>query len=143
MPELFDGLMKIEAALGTENENNTIETIYKQTRSESIDYGVMEKAENVLVLKGDFGWNDVGSWDEVHKVSKKDQNYNVIDGNCLCLNSSNCLVDSPHRLTALVGVQDLIVVDTQDALLICTKEQAQDVKKLIDTIRKNKMDQYL
>jgi mannose-1-phosphate guanylyltransferase len=103
----------------------------------------MEKAENVLVLEGDFGWNDVGSWDEVHKISKKDQDGNMLLGNSFCLDAKNCLVDSPHRLTTLIGVQDLIVVDTPDALLICSKENAQKVKKAVEMIRRKKMDKYL
>lgn len=143
MPDLYDGLTKIDAVLGTEKEEKTVETVYRQIRSESIDYGVMEKAEKVLVLKGDFGWNDVGSWDEVHKVSKKDQHGNVLEGNCLCLDASNCLVDTPNRLTALIGVQNLIVVDTPDALLICSKEHAQEVKQVVDMMRRKKMDKYL
>ena len=143
MPDLYDGLVKIGASLGTKREQKTIETVYRQIRSESIDYGIMEKAEKVLVLKGDFGWNDLGSWDEVYKINKKDKDGNVTSGNCFSLDSSNCLVDSSQRLTALVGVKDLIIVDTPDALLICSKEQAQEVKKIVDMLRRKKLDKYL
>jgi mannose-1-phosphate guanylyltransferase len=102
----------------------------------------MEHSEKVLVLKGDFGWNDVGSWDEVYNLGVKDDNGNVIEGNSVCINTSNCFVNT-ERFTALVGIENLLVVDTEDALLICSKDKAQDVKKVVDMIRRKKMDKYL
>ena len=142
MPELYDGIRLIEANLGTNKEQQVIETVYRQIRNTSIDYGVMENAENVLVLKGNFGWNDVGSWDEVFNLGEKDKNGNLLESETVVIDSHNCYVNS-KRLTALIGVEKLIVVDTDDALLICAKEKAQEVKKVVDMLRRNKMEKYL
>ncbi len=100
----------------------------------SIDYAVMEKADKVLMLAGEFGWNDVGSWDAVYQLEPKDEQGNCLEGPVLILDSQGCLVHSPQKAVGLIGMKDLIVVDTPDALLICPRERAQEVKKIVEML---------
>jgi mannose-1-phosphate guanylyltransferase len=145
LPDLSSGLTIISQALGSPREKATVRRIYGSLASISIDYGVMEKADNVFVLPGDFGWSDVGSWDALGEISAKDLNGNAFIGgsNVLTEDTSNSLVYSPQKLVALVGVEDLIVVETKDALLICKKGRSQDVKKIVDDLAAKKLKKYL
>lgn len=90
----------------------------------------MEKADNVVVIPAEIDWNDVGSWNALEQIWKRDENDNAVRGEFLSLESRSCIVSSMHKLTALVGVEDLIVVDTPDALMVCRKDRAQDVRKI-------------
>ncbi len=143
MPELYEGLMEIRSALGKANYEKTVERVYKQIRSESIDYGIMEKADKVLVVKGDFGWSDVGSWAEVYKISEKDNNGNVFKGEIIAKDVTNTYAESSDRLMALVGLNHLVVVDMNDVILICERDQAQDVKWIVEKLRREKRNQFL
>ncbi len=143
LPQLYDGLMEIKKAIGTPQEAETINRVYCQIRSVSIDYGVMEYARNVNVLRGQFGWNDLGSWDEVYKLSEKDKDGNVLIGDHMVRNAKGCFIDAPGKCVALLGVDNLIVVDTGDALLVCPRELAQDVKDVVELAKRNKLEHYL
>jgi mannose-1-phosphate guanylyltransferase len=144
LPHLYDGLREIAPYLGKPEQNQIIDRVYQQIKSISIDYGVMEKAQNVVVLRGQFRWNDLGSWDEVYKLLPKDQDYNATCGQPhLLLDSSGCLIDVPGKTVAAVGVRDLIVVETEDALLLCPRNRAQDVKDLVELIKRRKLSQLL
>jgi mannose-1-phosphate guanylyltransferase len=145
LPDLHDGLLEIEPFLGSDREKNVVEQVYKKIQSISIDYGVMEKADNVLLIRGDFGWSDVGSWDTIWDVSNKDGDGNAVHGQGLFIGveARNSLVHSPRKLVALVGVEDLIVVETEDSLLICKRGCSQDVKKLVEILETKKMKDYL
>ncbi len=143
LPELYEGLREIERHLGKKNERAVIERVYRQTRSISIDYGVMEKSDNIVVLKGDFGWSDVGSWEEVYALGRRDKQENVSEGPLMSYEAKGCYVWSPGKLVALLGVDDLVVVDTADALLICPRRRSQEVKQLVEAMRRNGFDQYL
>ncbi len=116
--------------LNTIEECGALDNIYQEFESISIDYGIMEKAEQVLVIPLDCGWNDVGAWSSLHGVWGDDSSGNAVDGHALCLDSNGCIISSPHKLATLIGVEDLIIVDTPDALLVCRKTSAQDVRKL-------------
>jgi mannose-1-phosphate guanylyltransferase len=144
MPHLYDGLREIAPALGEPEQSQIIDRVYQQIKSISIDYGVMEKAQNVVVLRGQFRWNDLGSWDEVYKLLPKDQDYNATGGHPhVLLDSSGCLIDVPGKTVAAVGVRDLIIVETEDALLLCPRSRAQDVKELVELIKRRKLQQLL
>lgn len=145
LPDLSSGLETIDATLGLPGEKATIRRIYKNLASISIDYGVMEKADNVYTVKGDFGWSDVGSWDALWEISARDENDNAVLGgsNVISEDSTGCLVYSPKKLVALTGVKDLIIVETKDALLICPKGNSQDVKKIVDSLETKKLAKYL
>jgi mannose-1-phosphate guanylyltransferase len=145
LPDLYTGLMKIKEVLGTSKEETTLPRVYKRLASISIDYGVMEKADNAFMLPGDFGWSDVGSWDALWEISAKDNQGNALtgSGSAIFTDTEGALVYSPKKLVALVGVKDLIIIETKDALLICKKGRSQDVKKVVDTLEAAKKKKYL
>jgi len=135
MPEMWDGLEEIRKALGTPEQDEVIERVYRQIRNISIDYGIMEQAGDVVVLPSSFGWNDVGSWDEVYRLSQKDDDGNSADAKHILLDSSNCLIDVQDKIVAAIGLENFVVVDTGDALLICPRDKAQQVKEVVDLLK--------
>jgi len=145
LPDLSSGLNAINETLGLPGEKAAVRRIYKNLVPISIDYGVMEKEDNIFVVQGDFGWSDVGSWDALWEISAKDANGNTFIGgsNVISADSAGSLVYSPKKLVALAGVKDLIVVETEDALLICQKGNSQDVKKIVDILEAKKLNKYL
>lgn len=143
LPDLHQGLETIEKSLGTEEEKEVIREVYERTDSISIDYGVMERVQGILLMKGGFGWNDIGDWNALYDIFEKDQTGNAVRGSIVAVDSSDSLVFSPHKLVALVGVHDLIVVETEDSLLICHKDRSQDIKKVVEILERENMKQYL
>jgi mannose-1-phosphate guanylyltransferase len=143
LPHIYDGLLDIREAIGTKKEAETINRVYCQIKSISIDYGVMEHAEDVVVLKGAFGWNDLGSWDEVYKLHDKDENDNVLLGEHIVKDGRGNLVDAPKKCVALLGVDNLVVVDTDDAILICPRERAQEVQEIVEIAHRKKLNHLL
>lgn len=143
LPELHAGLVQIREALGTEREEEIVGEVYSAQKAVSIDYGVMEKVEDVLVIPGNFGWSDLGSWDALWDVSGKDENGNVARGSLIGIDAGDCLVHSPGKLVALVGVRDLLVVETDDALLICRRGRSQDVRKVVEILERKGLKEYL
>lgn len=143
LPELHSGLGRIRETLGTEREEAMIGEVYAAQKAVSIDCGVMEKAENVLVVPGDFGWSDLGSWDVLWEASGKDGNGNAARGPFIGIDAADSLVHSPGKLVALVGVRDLLVVETDDALLICRRGRSQDIRKVVEDLERKGLKQYL
>lgn len=143
LPELYNGLMEIEKNIDKKNIYTIIRKIYSQVRSISIDYGIMEKAKDVYVVKADFGWNDVGSWAEVYRLGNKDENQNVIMGNVVTRDSKGNLIYSKKKLLTGIGINDMIIIDTNDVLLICPKDQNQNVKELVDYLKRKNMKEFL
>lgn len=143
MPQLYLDMETIEKSVGTRAEKKMIESVYSWTHSISIDYGVMEKAESVYVLEGDFDWSDAGSWDEVMKFRdhdlEKEENKNL-----LLHDSPNTLVFKPKgKSIAVIGIEDALVIETADALLICKRGRSQDVKNIVDALKRKEMEQYI
>jgi len=143
LPHNYQGLMNIQTALGTDEESNVINSTYKEMEAISIDYGVIEKSKRVFMIQGDFGWNDVGSWPSAAQYWPKDSDNNAFIGELIGLDSSECIVYSPKKPVALLGVKDLVIVEDEDALLICTKERAQDVKKIVEILQSKGRDEIL
>ncbi len=143
LPELHDSFQKIDRAIGTDAYQDALETGYREIRGISIDYGILEKSRNVCVIKSDFGWSDVGSWEEVYNLLKKDKFKNAVVGKALLKDSKGCLVYSPEYLVATIGLQDVIIIHSDNAILVCPKNRAQDVKELVDLLKRNKMKDYL
>lgn len=143
LPDLHSGLVRVREALGTDKEEETVGEFYTDQQAVSIDYGVMEKAENVLVVPGDFDWSDLGSWDALWEVSGKDGQGNAVRGPFIGIDAHDCLVHSPGKMVALVGVRDLIVVETEDALLICRRGLSQDVRRVVETLENRNSREYL
>jgi len=143
LPDNYKGLMKIKASLGADEESDVINNVYKEMESISIDYGVIEKSSHVLMVEGNFGWNDVGSWPSAAQYWPKDSNKNSFIGDLISLDSSQCIVYSPKKPVAVLGVKDLVIVEDEDALLVCKKENSQDVKKLVETLKSMGRDEIL
>ena len=135
MPENYDRLMTIGSAIGTENEDDVLKKIFPEMDAQSIDYGIMEKAEHIYTVPGSFGWDDVGSWLAVERLQKADENGNVIIGDVVTTGTSNCIIQGDRQLIAAVGLKDIVVVDTEDAILILNKENAGDIKKILEQLR--------
>jgi mannose-1-phosphate guanylyltransferase len=143
LPHNYKGLMKIKASLGTDEESDVINNVYKEMEAISIDYGVIEKSKHVLMIKGDFGWNDVGSWLSAAQYWPKDRNNNAFIGELINLDSSQCIVYSTKKPVALLGVKDLVIVEDEDVLLVCKRERSQDVKKLVEMLKSKGRDEIL
>jgi mannose-1-phosphate guanylyltransferase/mannose-6-phosphate isomerase len=103
---------------------------FARAPQKSIDYAVMEKTDRAAVVEGDFGWSDIGSWDALFDITKPDQQGNVVHGEAVTMDATGCVVHSDGRLTALVGVEDLVVVSTSDAVMVVPRARAQEVKEL-------------
>lgn len=143
LPDLYDELTKIGNAIGAPAYQSVLEKVYGVIRGISIDYGVMEKAEKVFVIPGDFGWSDIGSWDEVYRLSGKDEHGNSITGKVIQKDTVNSYIYSPDKFVATIGVEDLIIVNSGDALLICRRGKSQDVKEIADYLKRKQMNEYL
>ncbi len=147
MPELHDSLTKIRKHIQDGDDQEFIPHIWSDLKSQTIDYGIMEHAQNVIVLPArGLGWNDVGSWDSLFEILNADENGNVISSpNVIQIDSSNSLYHSefPDKLIALIGVNDLVIIDSGQALLVCKKGQTQKVKQVVEEIRKRNLDTYL
>lgn len=135
LPENYALLTELEQAMGSEDETARIRAAFEQMKPISIDYGVMERARNVYVIPSSFGWDDVGSWLAVERMSTANDAGNVIRGDVVSVSSSRCIVQGDGRLIAMVGLEDMIIVDTRDALLVCSKDSAGDIKKIPEILR--------
>lgn len=142
-PELYADLMRIKEHIGIDTYEEAVDRIYNEVKSISIDYGILEKASNVFLVQGDFVWNDLGSWEEVYKYDKKDENQNAQVGEVVFLDSKNSYVYAPNSLVAVVGLDDVIVVQEGDTILVCKRDRAEDIKAVVGEITKRKLDQYL
>jgi len=143
MPDLYAGLEQLKKDLGTPYFEKTLTNIYGQLRSISIDYGIMEKSSQVYLTKGVFDWSDVGSWEEVYQLSEKDSNGNSASGSVYVSETNDSLIFSPDHFTAVIGVENLVVINTGDATLICRRDRAQEVKKIVEYLKLQKLNQYL
>ncbi len=133
---------RILKALKEKNQAE-VDSVFHEIPSLSIDYALMEKAEGVLMNEGSFGWSDIGAWSSLAEVWPSDDAGNAIWGNGTVIDSRNCLVYNPRKLTALVGLKDVIVVDTEDALLVCHKGHDQKVKDVLESLRKKGQKKFL
>lgn len=143
LPETYAGLQRIQNAIATEDEQNVLEREFEAFHSESIDYGIMEKAQNIYILSGSFGWDDVGSWLAVERIRQSNEFGNVITGNAVTVDTKNTIIEGGKKLIATVGIEDLIVVDTEDALLICEKDSAGSIKKVLENLKICNRTEYL
>ncbi len=136
LPELHETLIALEAVLETPAYGKTLADLWPALRKETIDYGIMEKAERVAVIPVDLGWSDVGAWSSVMELREPDEEGNIISGDVLKIATTNTMVISQaERLVATIGVQDLIVVDTPDALLVTSRSQSERVRELVERLR--------
>jgi mannose-1-phosphate guanylyltransferase / mannose-6-phosphate isomerase len=142
-PSLYKGLMEIQKSIDTDRESDVIKQVFKNLESISIDYAVMEKTDRAAVIPADIGWSDVGSWTALDDVSDRDASGNVISGNVIDIGSRDTIIYAEKRLVATIGRKDTVVVDTPDATLVCSKDRAQDVKKVVEELKKRKSGEHL
>jgi mannose-1-phosphate guanylyltransferase len=144
LPALAAALDRFDRAAGEGREDEVIAAEYGALPSISIDHGVMEKAERVAVVPGDFGWSDVGSWTTAWELAEKDERGNAAPESAVLIDARGNLVRAPAGKTvALAYVEDLIVVDTEDALLVIPRERAQDVRAIVDELKQRKRQECL
>ena len=144
-PEMFDLFDGEKAHFNTPEEKNAISRIYPQCTNVSIDFAIMEKADNVYVIPSSFGWSDLGTWNSAYDNLEKDYLGNAVAGeNVMVIDATKCMVSAPHdKLLVLQGLDDFIIVDTPDVLLICKKDKEQSIKEYVAEVKRNIGDQYL
>ena len=143
LPKVYEYLLEIGDAMNTDDEKSTIEKIYPLIPSISIDYGIMERSSDVLVISSEFGWNDVGSWDMLDVLYDSDIDGNVIHGEQINIDTKNCISYSSGKLIATIGIDNLVIVETADAILVCNKDNVQDVKKIVELLKDQDKTHYL
>ena len=144
MPEFYQQLMRIDAALGTPDFDWVLHEVWTDVKPQTVDYGVMEKARDVAVIPAEFGWNDIGSWATLLDILEGDEQGNVTrHAQHLGVDTRNTLVFGSERLVATIGLQEMIIIDTDDAILVCPKDRAQDVKKIVDELKQQGRAEYL
>ena len=143
-PELHEIFATEKNKLNTSEEKEAIERIYPLCSSISIDYAVMEKADNVYVIPSSFGWSDLGTWGSAYDNLEKDYLGNAIAGEkVMVIDSTQCMISASHnKLLVLQGLNDFIIVDTEDALLICKKDKEQEIKEYVAEVKRNIGDKY-
>ncbi len=134
-PLLAQGLNRIGQAMGTEQYPVVLEEVYSQLPKISVDYGILEKADNVLVMQGDFGWDDIGSWTALERYTDKDSRGNIIEGRGVLLDTTDTFIYSPDKTVGVIGVEGLIVVNHRDSMLVCRKDRAQEIKKVVQALK--------
>lgn len=146
MPDLEAALNRISNTWDTAGQNTVLETEWPKLKPQTIDYGIMEHAANVAVLPaGGLDWSDVGSWDSLFSVLLPDEHGNVVvNSEHMALETSDSLIYSTKKkLVVTIGVEDLIVIDSNDALLVCRRDQAQQVRQVIENLKKSQQEHYL
>lgn len=143
LPDIYECLIKLAEGFGTEVEEKVLWEIYPKIPKISVDYGIMERADHVLMLTGDFGWSDVGGWDAMNALHTPDENGNLSVGKTLLLDSRNCTAYSVDKLIAAVGVRDLIIVQAGESILVCPQAEAQRVKEIVETLSEKGENSYL
>ena len=141
LPGLHQGLKKIDELQNQEDE--TINEIYSSFENISIDYGVLEKSQDVLVIPSDFGWSDLGSWSALDNILEKDERGNILRGNLVDIGSENFTVIASDRVIATIGLKNMVVIDTPDATLVSSKEKVQEVRKVVEALKKNNREEHL
>lgn len=138
MPDLHANLLEINDSLDSGRYDSICDEVYQRMSGQSIDYGIMEKADTVYMVRAEFGWSDVGSWQEVYNLSPKDDDLNVIIGKPLLKNVKNSYIDIGFRTVSIIGVENLIVIEQPDTLLICGMDQSQDVRWVTNELLQKK-----
>lgn len=143
VPDTYDGLQEIKECIGTDSYENNLVRIFSDFTSISIDYAIMEKAEHIFTVSGSFGWDDVGSWLALERIKKSNEYGNVVSGNVITVDSKNCIIEGTRKLIATVGISDLVIVDTEDATLVCQKNATNEIKKVIENLKICNRNEYL
>lgn len=145
-PQIYSFIDKVYNAIDTPEERQVLEKAFEEVENISIDYAVAEKADNMLLVPTNFTWSDIGDWKVNYDIKPKDENGNVVEtfgdkGWHLGVDTNNCLIEVENKLVATAGVSNLVIIQTEDAILVCSKDKAQDVKKIVNELKeKDKKD---
>lgn len=146
VPDIYADLKTIGDAMNTPREQEVLHEVYPKIRKISIDYAVMEpgaKNGEILCIPGDCGWNDVGSWDMMDILHKPDENNNVLLGDTVTINVKDSVIYSQSRIITALDIENIVIVETPDAVLVCSKDKAQNVKQIVDHLKDNQRDELL
>jgi len=136
LPEMMEVFEDIKSSLGTADEKAAIQRAYPQCKNISIDYGVMEKADNVYVCLGDFSWSDLGSWASIHEISSKDENNNVVNANALTYEARNCIIKgSPDKLIVAQGLNGYLIGEFGNVFIVCEKDKEEQFRKFVNDVK--------
>jgi mannose-1-phosphate guanylyltransferase len=143
MPALYAQLLEVEAELVRLDYKTVLASAWNRLAEQTIDYGVMEHAADVVVIPADIGWTDVGSWASLAELLPPDQDGNIFVGPYKEIDTHNTLVFGGTRLVATIGVQDIVIVDSEDAVLVCAKNREQEVRQMVDLLKANGENRWL
>jgi len=143
MPDFYAKLNILKNSLNSPRYPSTLDQIWPTVKFQSIDYGVMEGAQQVVVIPVDIGWADIGSWGNLLEFLPLDNANNALVGNCVDIDTRNTMIFGEDRLVATLGVENLIIIDTKDALFVCSREREQDVKGIVEKLKKENKGIYL
>ncbi|MCC8089419.1 MAG: mannose-1-phosphate guanylyltransferase [Rikenellaceae bacterium] len=144
LTEVHTRFDSITESYNTDGEEESINKIYPECRNISIDYGIMEKADNVYVRCSEFGWSDIGTWGSIYQHSVKDDNGNAVTGDVLEYDTEGCIINMPKgKIAVIQGMKDFIIVDSSDALLICPKDDEQNIRMYIEEVKMKKGPDYI
>ncbi len=146
VPDIYKDLDTIGNAMNTPQEQEVLHEVYPRIRKISIDYAVMEACaakDEILVISGDCGWNDVGSWDMMDILHMPDDRGNVLLGDVAAIHVNNSVLVSQGRIVAATDIDNIVVVETPDAVMVCSKDKAQNVKQIVDWLKENKRNELL
>ena len=141
-PQLYAGLERVKQSRAA-GRREEADVAYEALPTEAIDYAVLERTHNLLVVGATFEWHDLGSWADLHDILQQDEAGNFVEGDSVLIDSKNCMIHSPHKLVAAVGLEDMVVIETDDAILICPKARSQDVKLIVDRLKQMGKTEYL
>lgn len=143
MPDLYDSLVKINEYIGKSTYYEALVNIWSKIKKNTIDYGIMENAENIIVIPVDIGWTDIGSWESLFNLYPVDIHKNASIGNHISIDTKNTLTFGKNRLIATMGINDLIIIDTDDVVMVCSREREQDVKAFISSLQDAQQIDYI
>lgn len=136
LPSMYEGIESIGESLGGENEEKAVREFFSGAEAVSIDYGIMEKLTEVYLIESRFDWNDLGSWESAYELSEKDRHGHAgTTGKVVSIDSENCHIEAGNKTVALVGVRNLVIISSEDAILICERERSQDVRRVVDSLK--------
>lgn len=143
LPEMAEAFDEITPHYFTRQEGGAIRSAYYQSKNVSLDYGIMEHADNVYVLPGDFGWSDLGTWKSLYELADKNQDGNVVQGEVMLYETNDCIIKTPEeKLVIVQGLQNYIVAEYNGVLLICQKDQEQRIKQFVADVREQKGNRF-
>ncbi len=143
LPRLYRLMLPLGQSLAVSTQRSMVDAIYADLPSISIDYGILERSDDVLVVIADFDWSDVGTWEALGAIFPPDPQGNIVQADHIGIRTQNSIIYSTERLIATIDIDGLIIADTKDALLICPKEQSQDVRALVDRLQAEGRHEYL